>query len=209
MERITTNLKLGKVREATLNGRSYLVAPASLIVPGILNGSKGALLYPPEEVRNNYTSWNHTPLVAYHPTLNGEHVSARDPDILDKQGIGVFLKANIAGTNGSTGKLVGECWFDVEATKRVDNRIYKNLIAGIPIELSTGLFTDNERAPLNANWKGKPYDYIARNYRPDHVAILPDQVGACSINDGCGVMVNKKSANEHVSEYFSDPECPT
>jgi hypothetical protein len=33
---------------------------------------------------------------------------------------------------------------------------------------------------------------VARNYRPDHLAVLPDQRGACSLTDGCGVMVNTK-----------------
>src|SRR5690606_13771547 len=32
-----------------------------------------------------------------------------------------------------------------------------------------------------------PYHSVARDYKPDHIAILPDRIGACSIADGCGV----------------------
>lgn len=62
------------------------------------------------------------------------------------------------------------------------------LEAGRPMELSTGLFTQNEPAPAGATFNGRPYDYVARNYRPDHLAVLPDQIGACSLADGCGVL---------------------
>jgi hypothetical protein len=61
-----------------------------------------------------------------------------------------------------------------------------------PIEVSTGLFTTNYAANPGSNYKGRPYSHIARNYVPDHLAILLDQVGACSIQDGCGITFNKK-----------------
>lgn len=184
METFLAN-QVGKTRRATLHGRDWIVAPLSMIVPGILNGSKGPLLYPEEECERSAESWNHIPLTAYHPELNGQHVSARDPDVIDRQGIGVVLHAKYAN-----GKLRGEGWFDVEKTAKVEPRILNALERGQPIELSTGLFTDNYPAPPNANHHGRGYDYVARNYRPDHLAVLPDQVGACSLNDGCGVLIN-------------------
>lgn len=184
METFSLNFR-ASARRATMNGRAYLVAPLTLIVPGVLNGSKGPLLYPMEEVARDPTVWNNVPIVVYHPTRNGAHVSARDPDVLDKQGIGVVLRSQVKN------KLVAEGWFDVEATRRIDNRVLKALEAGQKIELSTGLFTENE--PAAGTHNGRPYVAIARNYRPDHLAILPDQVGACSVSDGCGVMVNQWS----------------
>ncbi|GAF79791.1 unnamed protein product, partial [marine sediment metagenome] len=70
MCRITANLA-GRTRYALLNERQHLVAPITLIVPGVLNGSQGALYYPPEEVKNSVAAWNYMPLVVYHPKLNG------------------------------------------------------------------------------------------------------------------------------------------
>lgn len=183
LETITVN-RIGKAKYATKDGRQYLVAPMTLIVPGVLAGSQGALYYPPDEIAREHQSWNGVPLVSYHPTaMNGKHLSANDEKVLEKQGIGEFQDGEIT----SDGKLRGNGWFDVERTKKINNRILTALRSGQPIELSTGLYTDNQPAPAGSHFKGKPYTHIARNYRPDHVAILIDQTGACSIHDGCGV----------------------
>jgi len=184
METITRN-QSPKVRQATLHGRDYLVFPLTLIVPGVLNGSQGPLYYPIEEISKDPTAWNGVPIVVRHPQdSGGRHRSGRDPDVLNEQGVGYVFKAK------ANGKLQAEGWFDVERTEKVDPRILQNLRAGKPIELSTGLFTDNEPAENGASYKGRSYAFIARNYRPDHLAILPDQEGACSVRDGCGVNVN-------------------
>lgn len=212
MEQIAVNLS-GKVREATLGGREYLVAPLTLIVPGVLNGSQGPLYYPPEEIAKNPSAWNHVPLVVQHPQVNGQHISARDSKVLDKQSIGIVLHAQ------ANGKLTAEGWFDVVATRRVEPRVLADLKAGRAIPLSTGLFTDNEPAAENANHNGKPYSFVARNYRPDHLAILPNGKGACSIEDGCGVLVNKegrqtltrlldRAFRRHLKENHSEQKGP-
>lgn len=192
LEQIVINWS-ANVRKESLAGREYLVAPLTLIVPGVLAGSKGALLYPKEEIARNYHAWNGVPIVVYHPVDNGQHVSARDPRILEKVQVGNVYRARIT-ENG--GRLVAEGWFDVERTKQVDLRVFNALVAGVRMEISTGLFTDNEPVEGSPVWNGptgtpKPYDFVARNYRPDHLAILPDQVGACSLADGCGLLVNE------------------
>lgn len=184
MEHIVSNV-VPQTRRERLHGRDYLVAPLSLIVPGVLNGSQGPLYYPPEEVSRDPFAWNHIPLVVNHPTRNGQPVSARSPEVLEKQGVGFVFKAAF------NGKLTAEGWFDVEATRRVDNRVLVSLEKGQPMELSTGLGTENVPAANDANHNGKLYTHIARNYRPDHLAILPDGKGACSLEDGCGVLVNE------------------
>ena len=181
MEILIANFS-GAVRRETLHSREHLVAPLTMIVPGVLEGSKGPLLYPAEEIGKNPSMWNHVPILVDHPTRNGEHVSGREPSVLDRQAIGLILRTTV-----NNEKLVGEGWFDVARVMRLDNRILNALHSRQKIEISTGLFTDNERAEDGATFNGQPYDFIARNYRPDHLAILPDQTGACSIKDGCGV----------------------
>lgn len=192
MERILLNTVGTPVRR-TLHGRDYLVATATLIVPGVLNGSQGALFYPPDEVARDPWAWNGMPIVGYHPLVNGVHVSGRDPDILASQGLGNVYRAKAGDA------LSAELWFDVDAVRNFDTkleqslRILPRLEAGKPIEISTGLFTENTPAEDGAVHNGKAYTHIARNYRPDHLAVLPDQKGACSIDDGCGINVNADS----------------
>lgn len=195
MERLSLTINTnGRVRRAYKNNREYLVAPLTLIVPGVLSGSQGPIYYPPDEIARDPHGWEGMPLLAYHPQLpSGEHVSANHAGIVEKQGIGFVSKPAI---NPVKQTLNGEGWFDVERVAKVDPRILNALKAGQPIELSTGLFIQRrDEAPLGANHNGQGYTHIGRDYRPDHVAILPDQLGACGIRDGCGVLVNQLVCN--------------
>lgn len=177
MEHLAVNA-MGRARVEVIDGRKHIIAPLSLIVPGTLAGSKGALKYPEDEVAKGPERWDKVPLVVYHPTENGKPVSVQHPGVLEKSGIG-FTR-----NSGYKGKLHTEGCFDIERVKAVDetlpeqHRILPRLKARKPIELSTGLFTDN---------KLEDGELVARNYRPDHIAILPDQEGACGIKHGCGV----------------------
>jgi len=192
MESLLVNL--GRAVPQQMGGRDYLVAPLTLIVPGVLNGSQGPIYYPEDEVERWPGLWNHVPLVVYHPVEDGQHVTARSPDVLDKSGVGLVLRDQYVDNRRSA-----EAWFEVEATKRVDKtlapaiRILPRLLSGAPIEISTGLDLDKEPAPSGAVHNDTPYEHIARNFRPDHLAILPDAKGACSNKDGCGVNVNEES----------------
>jgi hypothetical protein len=121
VEIIVANLS-GTSRRTSFNGRNYIVAPLSLIVPGVLNGSKGPLLYSADEVAATVDSWNGMPIVVRHPLVNGQPVSARRPDVLEKSKIGRVYEAKV-----EDGRLVAEGWFDVEAVKRVDTRILNAL----------------------------------------------------------------------------------
>lgn len=169
----------------TYKGREYLVAPLSLIVPGVLNGSKGPLYYPPEEVGRDPSIWNRIPLVLSHPTdpITNKHLSASHPGVLERSGLGEVRDAHWDGR-----KLRAYGWFDAEHTRAKAPDVYNALKSGQPVELSTGLFTDNEEK--TGDFKGKQFTHIARNYRADHVAILVKENGACSVSDGCGVLVN-------------------
>ena len=192
LSRIVANLA-GRVRREVRDGRPYLVAPVTMIVPGVLAGSSGPLFYSIDELRKNPgKTWNGVPITVGHPqSPDGIPLSADDPEILERQQVGVVLKARI-----SNGKLVAEGWFDAEALRRVDKRILERLEIGQPIELSTGLFTDKEPVPHGATYFGRRYVGIARNLRGDHLAILPDSLGACSVSDGCGVLANSECGCE-------------
>lgn len=186
---LTANYASARVRSVQRDGREWLVAPMTLIVPGVLNGSKGPLLYTLGEIKKNHDSWNHIPIVVNHPYVDGVPVSARDPDILEKFGVGHVFNALVRG------KLVAEGWFDVAKLAKVEPDVLNSLRANRKIELSTGLFTTNVPAPKGVTFNGRGYSYIAKDFRPDHLAILTHERGACSLDDGCGVLVNSQSCS--------------
>lgn len=180
---LTANLS-GTVRREKHQGNDYIVAPLVLMREGVLNGSKGPLYYPADELQKDPDTWNDMPIVVYHPkTSDGKSASARQPTIMERYHIGRLYNASY-----SEGRLVAEAWINVERARQVDQRVLTNIEAGRPIEVSTGLYTVEE--PLAGEYNGTPYKAIARNYKPDHLAVLPDQIGACSLEDGCGLLVN-------------------
>jgi hypothetical protein len=106
--------------------------------------------------------------------------------VLEARKVGIILN-----TTGKDGNLKAEAWLEESRLKKVDNRILEKLQKGEMVELSTGLYADCvAEAGL---WNGEEYSGIAKNFRPDHLAILPDQKGACSIADGAGLLRNEAS----------------
>ena len=188
--------KSGAVRYDRMNGREYVVVPMVMIVEGVLNGSAGPVLYPAEELEKFPASWNHKPVVVYHPELNGQPLSACDPDILTVQGIGLIMNSSWEKEDGKKGKLKAEAWLEQARVEEVDERVAEAIKNNQTLELSTGLFFDAELQ--EGEFDGRHYKMIARNYRPDHLAVLPDKVGACSVEDGAGFL----RANELPDTHF-------
>jgi len=184
LQSIIINLS-AKTRHDRMEGRDFIVAPMVMITEGVHNGSNGPLYYPREELAKTPVVWNYKPIVVYHPQMNGKAVSACDPDVINSRKVGVIMNTKL----DKRGRLVAEAWMEVNRIKEVDERVYKALESGEMMEVSTGLFTDNEE--IEGEWKGEKYTAIARNYRPDHLAILPDQKGSCSIVDGAGLLRNQ------------------
>lgn len=188
MELLISNYSSNSVREVVRNGVKYLVAEITMIVPGVLSGSKGPILYRDNDVSASADSWNGMPLTVQHPVINGENVSARSPEVAEQFKVGTVYNCKYID-----GKLKAEGWFNADKTKKTDIRVYNALVQGQQMEVSTGLFLKYDEAMLGSQHNGRPYSYVAKEYKPDHLAVLPDKVGACSLQDGCGLHVNQSN----------------
>jgi len=184
MEHLTFNVGGPGFRHDVLEGRDHLVVPAVMLTEGVFNGSDGPIYYPKKVLADDPLSWNHMPVVVYHPEQNGQNVSARDQMVLNSQKIGVLLNTAF---DPDTTKLKTEAWLDVERTNKIDPRIIDKLTANEKVEVSTGVFVP--RAKQTGVFNGRQYKQVAKKLKPDHLAVLPDQVGACSVRDGCGLLV--------------------
>jgi len=185
-ELLTFSVAPNLVRHDRLDEREYLVVPMVMMVEGVHNGSGGPLYYPEEELSLLPQVWNSKPVVVYHPEQNGQSVSACSPEILNSYGVGVIMNTK---WDAKGKRLLAEAWLEKTKTEKVDNRILEAVEKGEMMEVSTGLFMELEQA--EGEWNGEAYTGIARNHRPDHLAILPDKVGACSIADGAGLLRNQ------------------
>lgn len=177
----------GPVRMDKMAGRDHLVIPMVMMVEGVLNGSKGPVLYTEDEMSKFPSAWNSKPVVVYHPQMNGRGISACDPDVISNRGIGVIMN-----TRFEDGALKAEAWCEVDRMEAIDNRIADAVENGEMMELSTGLFIEADKTP--GDHDGVHYDMIARNFQPDHLAVLPDLKGACSIEDGAGFIRNQNES---------------
>lgn len=161
-----------------LDGRDHLVVPVIGIVEGVLNGE----LVLRQEFAHHVESWNGRPVTLRHPDEGGIAVSANSPSSIEVFQIGQLFDAHLDGD-----RLKADLWIDVGKAQALGPEgldVLTRLEAGTATEVSTGYFRDVDPSP--GEWGGVPYVSVARNIKPDHIAILPDQVGACSLDDGCG-----------------------
>lgn len=193
---ITVNMS-ALVREDKLDGKDYLVAPVILAKECVMNG----LLYPGEQLAKSCAAWNGRISVVFHPTdENGTPICANQKEVIEKQTVGLLLNTVY---DSETTKLKSELWLEKGKVAKVSPRLQELIDNGSNVEVSTGLFLDvNEQ---EGEFNGKKYHGIAVNYRPDHLALLPDGKGACSWDDGAGFpRTNAKSVHEIVQDALSE-----
>ena len=208
--KFTCNLSHDVVRHDQMEGEDYLVVPMVMLTEGVHSGTQGPLLYPKNELKKVPQVWNHKPIVVYHP----DGVTACDPEILTNRKVGIIMNARIGTFNTVIGDgiagpqpitltaLKAEAWLKEARCNIVDKRIMEAVENQETMELSTGLYSENEHTP--GDWYGEAYDAICRNYRPDHLALLPDRKGACSIADGAGFIRNQESIEPITNEQGYD-----
>lgn len=176
--KIVTNVIDGSTRTETRNGKEYLVSPIIILREGVLNGR----LVPGEEIQRFADGWNGRPVPVRHPKRGDDYVSANSLDILDEVVIG-----NIFNAKYDDGALKGDIWIDVMRAKAMGEElanIVLNLQQNKPYEVSSGYWAEDEE--VSGEWNGIQYNMVSRKLVPDHVAILPDEEGACSWSNGCG-----------------------
>ncbi len=165
-----------------LEGRPHIVVPVVMGVAGVWDGSNGPLLYAADDLKASVPLWNGKPVVVYHPDMR-TNCTAGHPDVFNRQRVGTIFNARFDGS-----RLKAEAWLDPERLTVIAPKVLASVKNGLMMEVSTGLFTENQ--PMPGRYDGVPYTAIARNHRPDHLAILPDQIGACSIAMGAGLCRN-------------------
>jgi DNA-binding Xre family transcriptional regulator len=160
------------------NGTEYLVAPVVAIKEGVLNGE----FVPASAIAQSAPNWEGIPLTVGHPQRNGNFVGvSTNPEVLEEETIGVFKNVDVKEDS-----LVGELWIDVEKIQQTSEgkKALGILETGGNLEVSTGYFA--ESVPISGFFNGNEYGAKQRNITPDHLALLPSEVGACNWEDGCG-----------------------
>lgn len=183
-------------RTEVLDGVTYLVAPVVLLTEGVHDGSNGPFFYSAEELSRFPAAWNGRPVPVFHPEVDGSLVSCNDPKIIQQRSVGNIWNVEWDSTDN---KLRGEVWINRNKAQEVAPEILDLLRSNGKLEVSTGLFSEDE--VIGGEWNGEVYEGVVKNIRPDHLALLPGGRGACSWDDGCGVRANiEKGGDKKVVE---------
>ena len=166
--------EIGAGRREHLQGKEYMVVPSVMLVSGVHNGK----LMEVDEFGRFPGAWNGRPVTLGHPTIGGLRVSAGRTDVP------VFGRVFNSKVDGE--KLIGELWLDVSKMEADSDgaEILDRMSAGQVTDVSVAFWDDSE--PVAGLHQGERYESISHNQRPDHVAILLRERGACSVHDGCG-----------------------
>lgn len=183
---LRTAVNAADIRTEQYNGREHLVLPSYTLPDDvIMNGG----LYPHDEIEKSYNSLENTPAPLGHPQLDGEYISAYHPAAINAYHGGAFNR----NVRREGNRIYLEKWVDTEFAKT--NAKGQELLAAVankqPIHTSTGVLLSQEKVAANSNLG---YNWIARNMRFDHDAILINETGAATPGQGVGMFVNVSDA---------------
>ncbi|HGH3375163.1 TPA: DUF2213 domain-containing protein [Kluyvera cryocrescens] len=191
-------INASNISTTIINGQEhYVIRGAVPIVDDIvMNGG----LYPAEEINNSYLTMERKLMPLGHPMVNGKYVSANDPQAVNDYYAGAWAQ----NVSKSGDKTVNDVYVNkaVAETKPDGKRLIARLdemIAGTnsePIHLSTGLLLNKEQKTGES--KGKKYSWVAHNMQFDHIAILLDEPGAGTPEEGVGMFVNADGQEANV-----------
>lgn len=165
-------------RRETFKGDEHLVVPVVMLRNTVVNGA----LVPTEAL--NPAAWNGVPVTVNHPMANGHHISANGPKVLEEWQVGMIFNSKVDGD-----KLKAEAWINVSQAEALLPGLVDRLESGEPMDVSTGYFPTSTKS--KGVFNGKNYAEIHTELKPDHLALLPEEVGACSWQDGCGIRANR------------------
>lgn len=186
-----------QIKSRIYQGRKHIIVPVVMMVEGVHNGSHGPLLHQAEDLGKYPASWDGIPVMIGHPSVEGFQVSANMPDVME-QAVG-----RVFNTYMDDKKLKAEVWLDEQKLMAISPTALSYIQNGRHLEVSVGVFSDEEQTSgnyINTNGEEEQYVAIARNHRPDHLALLPGESGACGWNDGCGIRANSSSETIKLNE---------
>lgn len=191
-ERIEINSKVAKgaVRRETRNGREGFVVSSKTLPFGVV--MKGGL-YTREQIEANYEKLNGTVAPLGHPEVDGKPISAFSVDGMAQSWAGAWNEnARIEGNRVAVDK-----WVDIEVASRTEKgKLLVNRLEqlekgeGAPIHTSVAVLCTRDPAPPDA----KGYTWVANIRDMDHDAILLDEPGAATPDQGVGLAVNADDA---------------
>lgn len=184
---IRTVANVAGIRRERRNGRDKIIVPSATLPDGIvMNGIK----YPADEIEKGYMSLNRSPAPLGHPMIDGQFISASDPEGINIGWIGAHNE-NVRRENG---RVYLDKVIDVQRANESagGKAVLEAIEKGQPIHTSTGLFCNLEVCTDGTA------DFTALDMAFDHDAILIGEDGAATPEQGVGIFVNSSGTPEQI-----------
>lgn len=192
---IRTQANTAALRREKRNGRDVIIVPSATLPDDVVMND---ILYPAAEIAKSFKSLERTPAPLGHPSINGAFVSARDPEGINLGWIGAWNE----NVRQEGGRVLLDKVIDVERANECagGRRVLNAIEKGDPVHTSTGLLCMLDAANGDVDYK-----FSARDIEFDHDAILLDEEGAATPDQGVGMMVNSAGQEiQVVNSVFSD-----
>lgn len=201
---LITNAVTGDmVRKEEFQGEMhYMIRSATMPDDIVMNG----ILYPAEEIEKTYMTLNEVHAPIGHPVDDGGmFVSATSPFAIRNYYVG----AQVVNVKRENGKVYHDTAINISAAKQSDRgkRLLDRVEALMngdnpkPIHTSTGVYLNKKDLEQPMTNQYGEYKAIASDLYYDHNAILLDEEGAATPEQGTGMAVNHKDQEVFVHNF--------
>lgn len=186
------------IRTEVIEGVSFTVIPSKTLPKDVVMNS---IMYPSEEVEAAISTLDMSPVTIGHPVVNGKFAPASDP--ISQAAYGILGAHNRVKGKTDDGRWVVEKLIPTEQLQNTERG--KKLAEAIkhkrPIHTSTGVYLTKE-PEIGVNAMGQEYTSRAKIDRFDHDAILLNEVGAATPEQGVGIFVNADGEQEETEVMY-------
>ena len=186
------------IRTEVIEGVSFTVIPSKTLPKDVVMNS---IMYPSEEVEAAISTLDMSPVTIGHPVVNGKFAPAGDP--ISQAAYGILGAHNRVKGKTDDGRWVVEKLIPTEQLQNTERG--KKLAEAIkhkrPIHTSTGVYLTKE-PEIGVNAMGQEYTSRAKIDRFNHDAILLNERGAATPEQGVGIFVNANGESEETEVMY-------
>ena len=181
-----------EIHTEVIEGVEFTVIPSRTLPPNVVMNS---ILYDEKDVEASIGTLDMSPVTIGHPVVNGKFAPASDP--ISQAAYGILGAHNRVKGKTDDGRWVVEKLIPTEQLQNTERG--KKLAEAIkhkrPIHTSTGVYLTKE-PEIGVNAMGQEYTSRAKIDRFDHDAILLNEIGAATPEQGVGLFVNADGEQE-------------
>lgn len=195
---ISTLVANGEIRTEVVEGVEFTVLPSKTLPPEIvMNG----ILYPSDEVEATINTLDGSPVTMSHPVIAGKFADAYLP--LAQAKFGILGAHNKVRGKSADGSWLIDKYIPTEQLANSANgkKLAEAIKSKQPIHTSTGVYL-TKIPEIGTNAAGQDYKSRAKIDRFNHDAILLNEVGAATPEQGVGLFVNEAGEKEETEVMY-------